>query len=235
MCSHYQAVQARARLARMGIQVPRDWAPPSSGAHIYPTYRAPFLRRPQERSSGDEAVPAVELVEGHFGLLPGFAKNVQYGLNTYNARVESIDRKPSFKGPWSKAQHCIVPCEWIYEPDWRSGENVPTRFERTDGAPLGVAGLWATRKWLDGTVAESFTMLTINADDHPIMKHMHRPDLKRPPELQDKRMVVILPAAQYLEWLDAPVDRGMEFMRQFSAEGLRAIPEPVPKAQLSLF
>lgn len=39
-------------------------------------------------------------------------------------------------------------------------------------------------------------MLTINADDHPLFKHMHRPDLKRPPEKQDKRMVVILPEAQ---------------------------------------
>jgi putative SOS response-associated peptidase YedK len=53
--------------------------------------------------------------------------------------------------------------------------------------------------------------------------------------MQDMRMAVILPAAQYLDWLDAPVDRSMEFTRQFPAERLRAIPEPVPNVQISLF
>ena len=50
-------------------------------------------------------------------------------------------------------------------------------------------------------------MFTINADTHPLFKGMHRPDLTRPPEQQDKRMVVILPETQYEEWLDAPVER----------------------------
>ncbi|MDP9902922.1 uncharacterized protein YifN (PemK superfamily) [Variovorax ginsengisoli] len=38
-------------------------------------------------------------------------------------------------------------------------------------------------------------MLTIHADDHALMRDMRRADPKRPPEMQDKRMVVILPGA----------------------------------------
>ena len=41
-------------------------------------------------------------------------------------------------------------------------------------------------------------------------------------------MVVILPEAQYAEWLDAPAKRSREFMAQYPAERLVATPEPVP-------
>lgn len=75
-------------------------------------------------------------------------------------------------------------------------------------------------------------MLTINADDHALFCHMHRPDPKRPPHMQDKHLVVILPAAQCDEWLDAPTERLMEFMQQCPAERLLALPE-VPPAKFS--
>ncbi|MBT2321265.1 SOS response-associated peptidase family protein [Variovorax paradoxus] len=230
MCSHYQAEKRRKQLEkRFGITLPLDWEPPPGGLHIYPTQLAPFIRRPPERDSGDEAVPNFELVEGHFGLLPGFAKDIRYGVNTYNARTETVDQLASFKHAWAKARHCIVPCEAIYEPDWRTGTHIPTRFTAANDETLGVAGLWAP--WKDpatGQWANSFTMLTINADTHPLFKEMHRPDPKRPPHMQDKRMVVVLPEAQYEEWLDAPAERSMAFMNQSPAERFVMRPEPLP-------
>jgi hypothetical protein len=71
-------------------------------------------------------------------------------------------------------------------------------------------------------------MLTINADMHPLFMHMHRPDRTRPPEQQDKRMVVVLPEVQYEEWFDAPVERSMAFMNQYPAERMAMAPEPAP-------
>jgi putative SOS response-associated peptidase YedK len=98
---------------------------------------------------------------------------------------------------------------------------VPTRISRTDGEPLGIAAQYERRKVGDAW-AYSFTMLTLNADTHPIFKELHRPDPKRPPELQDKRMVAILPRGLYDAWLDAPVEGSMEFMRRFPADRLNA-------------
>jgi putative SOS response-associated peptidase YedK len=96
---------------------------------------------------------------------------------------------------------------------------------------LGVAGLWSP--WKNPATLEwelSFTMLTINADTHPLFKDMHRPDPKRPPHMQDKRMVVILPEAQYEAWLDAPAERSSEFLNHYPAERLVMTPEPpLPK------
>ena len=39
-------------------------------------------------------------------------------------------------------------------------------------------------------MVESYTMLTLNADEHPLMSRMHKPDPKLGPDAQDKRGVV---------------------------------------------
>lgn len=46
----------------------------------------------------------------------------------------------------------------------------------------------------DGTTRYSFTQLTINADDHPLMKCMHKPG-------DEKRSLVIIPPDRYGDWL----------------------------------
>ncbi len=161
MCSHYQAEKRRQQIeTRFGITLPPNWEPPPGGLHIYPTQLAPIVRRPPEHDSGDEAVPDVEVIEAHFGLLPGFAKDIKYGTRSYNARVETVSKLASFKNAWAKGRHCIVPCEAFYEPDWRSGKHVPTRFSAADGGMLGVAGLWQPWKSPEtGEWANSFTMI----------------------------------------------------------------------------
>lgn len=58
-------------------------------------------------------------------------------------------------------------------------------------------------------------MLTINADEHSLMRNFHRPG-------DEKRMVVILFEGSYADWLEAPVARTMEFMRPYPAERLVA-------------
>lgn len=227
MCSHYQAAKSRAKYEkRFGIVLPPEWEPPRGSDAVYPTKFAPIIRRPDERDAGDEAVPELEVVPARFGLLPGFAKEVRYGTRTYNARSETVAQLASFRHAWAKPRHCIVPVDAFYEPDWRTGTHIPTRFSAVDDEPLGIAGIWSPWKSPEGEWVDTFAMLTINADDHEVFKHMHRPDPKRPVEMQDKRMVVILPAAQYRDWLDAPAANSMEFMQQYPADRLLAVPEP---------
>jgi putative SOS response-associated peptidase YedK len=83
---------------------------------------------------------------------------------------------------------------------------------------MGIAGLWNAWRALTGEWYNSFTMLTLNADTHPIFKELHRPDPKRPVNQQDKRMVVILNDDSYDAWLDAPPEKSMQFMRQYPAD-----------------
>ena len=52
-----------------------------------------------------------------------------------------------------------------------------------------------------GEVVETYTMLTVNADAHPLMARMHRPDPRLPAEQQDKRSVVAIESRAVERWL----------------------------------
>ena len=67
------------------------------------------------------------------------------------------------------------------------------------------AGLWSTWKSPKSEWVHSFTMLTINADHHPLMKEFHKP-------ADEKRMLVILPEPAYDEWLVASPQKSREFL-----------------------
>jgi putative SOS response-associated peptidase YedK len=205
MCSHYQAIKDRERYFRkFGVYPP----PHDYVEDMWPKYQGTFIRRPPEADSADEAVPQREALAGRWGLVPWGTSDAakQLKLSTFNARVEGVERTFTFGGAWRRAQHCIIPADAIYEPDWRSGKHVPTRIARADGEPLGIAGLWDRWDSPTGSLL-SFTMLTINADRHAFMCDYQRP-------ADEKRMVVILRPDDYDAWLTAPQDRSMDFMRQ---------------------
>ena len=56
-------------------------------------------------------------------------------------------------------------------------------------------------------------MLTICADDHPLMRRMHKPDSKLPPDQQDKRSVVAIEMEDVDTWLFAPVDQAVKLVK----------------------
>ena len=102
----------------------------------------------------------------------------------------------------------------FYEPNWETGKHVPWMFRRSDGLPWGLAGLW--NMWVDpqtGELVESYTMLTQNADTHPLMRRMHRPDPKRPPDKQDKRSVVPVEFTNAGTWLHGTVEQAQALVQ----------------------
>lgn len=191
---------------------------------LWPGYFGPFLKKHEFADVGDDAVPFRALCVGSFGLIPHWSKDNLIARKTYNARSETVHEKPSYRDAWKAARHCIIPAEAIYEPDWRSGKAVPTRISRADGKPMGIAGIWGIWRSPAGGAVHSFTLLTINADNHPVMRQFHKPD-------DEKRMVVILNDQDYDAWLQAPANESREFLQQYPAEDLLA----VPKASGSLF
>ncbi len=209
MCSHYDPQTDPARLRTyFGV----DDRPLGLKTSLWPGYHGPFVRKHEFADVGDEAVPFRELLVGSFGLIPHWSPDATIARRTYNARSETVHEKPSFKESWKLSRHCIIPAEAIYEPDWRSGKAVATRITRADGKPMGIAGLWAVWKRPEGDV-HSYTMLTINADDHSFMRQYHKP-------ADEKRMVVILNESDYSDWLRAPVAESRDFLRQFPADNL---------------
>ncbi|MBK9440778.1 MAG: SOS response-associated peptidase [Comamonadaceae bacterium] len=212
MCSHYQGIKDRERYRRhFGVEPPADL-----GKHdLWPGYVGTFICRHPQADVGDEAVPEAQALKGLFGLVPHWSADTKITKATYNARSETVASKPSFRDAWRKAQHCIIPAEAIFEPDWRSGRAVLTCISRQDGAPMGLAGLWSTWRSPQGELLHSYTMLTINAADHALMRLMHKPT-------DEKRMVVILPEDSYQAWLNADASQSGHFLRHYPADLLQA-------------
>ena len=210
MCAHFDPVIQPQRLSTFfGVDdLPLDLKP-----SLWPGYHGPSVRRHEFADVGDEAVPSREVLVGSFGMIPHWAKDDLIARRTYNARSETVHEKPSFRDAWRQSRHCIIPAEAIYEPDWRSGKSVSTRITRADGRPMGIAGLWSEWKNPKSSHIFSFTMLTINADTHPVMRQFHKPD-------DEKRMVVILAESAYDAWLHASVADSRDFLRPFPAAEL---------------
>ena len=217
MCSHYQGVKDAERLQRyFGVGAPAS-GDAAIKTDMWPGYLGSFIRSHSNADAGDEAVPPAECLSGLFGLIPHWATDIKSVRSTFNARSETAAEKPSFRDAWKKSQHCIIPAEAIYEPDWRSGKAVSTRIATIDGAPLGIAGLWSSWKSDKGSIIHSFTMLTINAATHPLMQDFHKPT-------DEKRMVVVLPPERYQDWLVAKPADSMGFMLPFVANSLQSAP-----------
>ncbi|RYH64497.1 MAG: DUF159 family protein [Alcaligenaceae bacterium] len=167
------------------------------------------------------------MVVGQWALVPWFAKTAKLPYATVNARSEELAEKASYKHPWARGQRCIIPAESFDEPNWETGKNVWWRFARADGLPWGVAGLWNT--WTDkttGEFVESYTMLTLNADEHPLMKRMHKPDPKHGPDQQDKRSLVLLEPQDFDKWLAGSVQEANALLKLTPVELFDARPEP---------
>lgn len=170
MCSHYEAPTPAQLLDTFGIAPDGQYK-----LDLWPGYGGPFIRnRVGDIEEGDNSA---EALVGVFGLLPHWAKDSKLARRTYNARSETVGELPSFRSAWAKARNCIIPAAAIFEPDWRSGKAVPTRISRKDGRLLGIAGLWEEMRDGNGDVVHSYTMLTINADDHSLMSQFHRPGM----------------------------------------------------------
>jgi putative SOS response-associated peptidase YedK len=210
MCSNYMAVTSADRLLQFFGAQREDFDTPE----IWPTGLAPFIRLAHD-GSGNRVCE-----DGHFGLLPFASAELAYGRRTYNARCETVQALPSFRGSWARGRRCIVPAECIYEPNWESGKAVRWAIQQPGQMPMGIAGIYAAQPRDDGTVRFSFAMLTVNADGHPVFGRMHRPT-------DEKRMVVILEPAEYGRWLSCSPEEARTFFRQWP-HPLEAFPAPLP-------
>jgi putative SOS response-associated peptidase YedK len=191
---------------------PRRWE-----RFMFPRATGPFIRV--------DAEDRLDLVVGQWGLIPWFANSPKLTYSTVNARFEGIEGKASYKQSWAKGQRCIIPALSFDEPCWETGKNVWWTFRRADGAPWGLAGVWNT--WVDketGEVVESYTMLTQNADAHPVMRRMHKPDPKLPADQQDKRSVVAIEQSDVEQWLRGSIADAAELILLTPADAMDASP-----------
>ncbi|QWE97975.1 MULTISPECIES: SOS response-associated peptidase [unclassified Cupriavidus] len=208
MCVNYAPVQRQILRDIFGVEPPPgEWR-----SEAWPDYPAPIIRRANDSD-------AWESVLASFSMVP--KKAIPSGTRyfpTANARVETIGQLRSFASHWRACQFALIPATAFFEPNWETGKAVRWKISVPGGEPFAIAGLW--RKWPDGAV--SFTMPTLNADSHPLLRRFHKPG-------SEKRAVVVLPKGDWDEWLhcrDPEVARTL--LRLMPSDLLVAQPAPIP-------
>ena len=206
MCADYTPSRKEQIADRFGAHSLQLELPPEA----WPGYMAPILRR--SHGTPDE----LELAPAMFGMVPHWA-DVKLAHQIYNTRTETVASKPTFRSAWRRKQFCIIPAANFFEPNYETGKPVRWRIECADGGPVAIAGIWEYRP---ADQLLSFSMLTINADGHPLMQRFHKPD-------DEKRMVMILDPDQYQGWLDGSLVNETDVYRQYPADLLVAQPDPL--------
>jgi putative SOS response-associated peptidase YedK len=111
-----------------------------------------------------------------WGLVPSFAKDRTGAARLINARVETVDTKPSFRGLLT-SRRCLVVADGFYE--WQARGKVKQAFylRRRDGGLLAMAGLWD--RWMspEGEIVETVTVITKPADARVSSIHDRMPGI----------------------------------------------------------
>lgn len=132
-----------------------------------------------------------------WGLVPRWAKDLKIGYKMINARAESVDERPAYRGLVRHSKHrCLILADGYYE--WQKPEDPkqprrPFHFSLEDGEPFCFAGLWTNWSSPDGGVVPSCTIVTCEANE-----------LARP--IHERMPVMLADSEAWESWLDPAVD-----------------------------
>ena len=204
MCGRYILAQQAKAEKTFGIQRHRWQDLPSF--NVAPAREVPVVRMASPAEGGER-----EGVMMRWGLIPPFLKGEAPKFATINARIETMEASPAFRDAWKKGQRCIVPAEGFYE--WQMIPNAPKQpwfIGLANEEVMPFAGLWDRSVKSDRTVVESFTIITLPANE--LLARIHG----------DKRMPAILRMEDVEVWLTGTPEQAKAALMQYPAEQLRA-------------
>jgi putative SOS response-associated peptidase YedK len=149
-----------------------------------------------------------------WGLVPHWAKGEKPAFNTINAKAETIATAPAFRDAWRSGRRCLVPFDLFYEWQKRpDGAKQPYAIALKERAPLGLAGLWESKRLGGDAVLRSFTIITTTPN--ALMAELH------------DRMPVIIAPADYATWLGETAiepDAARALLRPYPADDMEVWP-----------
>lgn len=129
-----------------------------------------------------------ELALVQWGLIPSWSRPESLGNRPINARAETVADRPTFRDAFRR-RRCIIPADGFYEWTAKDAVKRPIYIDGADGAPLALAAIWERWHTPGHDAAETFAILTTEAN--ALMRPIH------------DRMPVILPPELWDRWLEA--------------------------------
>ena len=175
MCSNYFIEMRQVEKKYPSIEISFDFKKLEN--HVFPHYQAPVFKNPDE------------LVLMNYSLIPYWSPVRKPKFATYNARLETLNVKRSWKEPLLRSR-CLIPMDHFYESatDGIYKDHIISMKPNTDSAL--VAGIWD--RWWDrekGEAVEGFAVIT-------------RPPNQQVLEFGHDRMPTFLKPEYYEDWLN---------------------------------
>jgi putative SOS response-associated peptidase YedK len=216
MCGRYTSTSSVADLAALFEvdEVRTEPLPPRwNVAPSQPVYAVAASRSDQGKG------PRRVLGTFRWGLVPSWAREPTVGSKMINARAEGIASKPAFRAALSR-RRCLLPADQFYEWQRRADPagsprgKQPWAFQRADGRPMALAGLWEVWRDRERPDEPLRTATVITTSANSLMAPIH------------DRMPVVLDPACWGEWLDPDLerDRVLDLLRPAPEGVLRAWP-----------
>jgi len=162
-----------------------------------------------------QSVPVIRIQDGQrtgtlmrWGLVPWFAKGIPTNYSTINATIEKVEQGAAWRGPWSRAQRCIMPAAAFYE--WHMGEDGkknPYLIKLADQNLFGFAALWDRSIKPDGTVIESCALVTMPGNE--LMRRIHNTGA------HPFRMPALLAKEDREQWLTGTLIEAKAALKQY--------------------
>jgi putative SOS response-associated peptidase YedK len=146
MCAQFDLkILANILSLKYGIAVPEDFA---FDHRVTPHSMAPVITK-----------KGLQLMK--FSLLPSWSKEPKVKFATHNARLETIDEKATWRGPFKK-NHCLVPIsrfvETIYVREFAGNMVSFSEFKHELLTAAGIFDSWVNKE--TGEVIDSFSIIT---------------------------------------------------------------------------
>ena len=114
-----------------------------------------------------------------WGLVPMWAKEIGR-YSTINARAETIDTKPAFRGPF-RHHRCLIPADGYYEwQQYDATHKQPWYIHAADNEPMALAGLFDIWTSPEGDQLRSATIIVTTANDSTREIHDRMPVILQP-------------------------------------------------------
>lgn len=199
MCGRYvQGMDPDELDAVLGVDVRADDLPEPSW-NIKPTQQIPVL------VEGRKQPGLRRLASARWSLTPSWSKTLETRMPLFNARIETVLEKPSFKAA-ARNRRCIIPASGYYEWTGEKAARVPHYIHAE--TPILFAGLasWWRDPTAPGDDGWHLTATILTMDAYGPMQHIHdripvfmtsdlEPDWLSPGTVGDEALMAAVAAA----------------------------------------
>jgi len=160
---------------RFGLEYGEDFYPRFKIKNLLPGFKSNFNISPGQELPvilSDQDSNIVQLMK--WGFVPHWAQDPKIGYGMFNARIETVQEKPSFRSSFIN-KRCLIPANFYFEWKEEDGKKFPYYFKLVNEKYFAMAGLYSHWEDKNGNKLNTFTIITSSPSKQVEVVHDRMP------------------------------------------------------------